>query len=705
MTNSTPAPTLRHTPLFLLLLSCFGPAHAQSQVTPSLPEVSVVDSSSESPDLEARLAKERTRLNNVPGGVNLVAPQERVRLQTLNDALANQPGIVVQEFFGGIDQPRLNIRGSGIQSNPVNRGVLLLQDGMPLNEADGSFVMGLLEPRNAGLIAVRRGANAEHASANTLGGELDFQSITGAQLNRVDASIGSFGRKSLSASVGGQAEDWDAHVFASHDEADGYRHHSASKRSSLHANAGWRSGSLENRTYLSYTDLEFEIPNVIPGSRLRSDPRSVLGDYNEPADKSNNIYIRDPNRQTQQLRLANRTTWGTDALRHSFGVYWQSVDDTFTSPTISSPTDGHTFGAQWTSHGRSGNLEYHFGLHWARTDMDRDLRVVNGTTGERLPAPAQYKLQAENRSANAGVSWNIAPDWKLIGDLRYVQAIRDASQQTTGTQLNQQWNSATPRVGAIWQASDATQVFANLSRSSEAPTYWEIISGDVSNPMNTATFSTSMNRLKLQRAWTLEAGTRSRFGKGRNAGEWSISAYRSHVDDELMAVTNANGTSAGTFNYNGRTVHQGIEAGLKGQWAVGNGTIRYQGAYTFNDFRFRNGEFSGNTIAGVPKHLLGAEISYHHGAWSAGPTLRWQPTKTQTNHANVAGTEQDSYALLGLRVTYQPHRNWHAYLSVDNLTDRTYASAFVIRSTGTSAMPTFLSGNGRSIHAGLSYRF
>lgn len=88
-----------------------------------------------------------------------------------------------------------------------------------------------------------------------------------------------------------------------------------------------------------------------------------------------------------------------------------------------------------------------------------------------------------------------------------------------------------------------------------------------------------------------------------------------------------------------------------------------------------------------------------------GPTLRWKPGKTPTNHANTAGTEQDSYALLGLRVAYQPGSQWQAYVSVDNLTDRTYASAFVIRGTGTAAMPTFLSGNGRSISAGLTYRF
>ena len=685
---------MKRTPLALAMLALPSLVLAQGAgAGPTLPPVVVSgDTDSATPLLSPSATRLRQQLERTPGGVNLVAPQEKVRLNTLQDAIGGEPGIVVQEFFGGQDQPRLNIRGSGIQSNPVNRGVLLLQDGLPLNEADGSFVISTLEPRNSALVSVRRGANAQSAAASTLGGELDFQSVVGGQANHVRLDAGSFGRKGLTAGIGGQGEYWDGRIFVSHDEADGYRHHSASERSSLHANAGWRSSGIENRTYLSYTDLGFDIPNVIPKARLQSDPRSVLGDYNTPVDQANNIYLRDPNRQTRQLRLANRTAWGGEALSHTVGFYWQSIDDTFTSPAMSSPTDGHTTGLQWTTRGQSGALAYRAGLDWARTSMQRDMHPINAA-GQRLPAVARYDLGAENRSANIALAWRLAPRLEATGDLRYVQSIRDARELGSGRQLDQQWNAALPKVGVLWQASDATRVFANLSRSSEAPTYWEILSG------------ATMNRLDLQRAWTAEVGARGSYGTGRDAGEWSASVYRSHVRDELMEVFSDDGTTSGTFNYRDRTVHQGVELGAKGQVGWGGTTLQYQAAYTFNDFRFRAGEYAGNRIAGIPRHLLHAELMVRQGPWSMGPTLRWKPGKTPTNHANTAGTEQDSYALLGLRVAYQPGSQWQAYVSVDNLTDRTYASAFVIRGTGTAAMPTFLSGNGRSISAGLTYRF
>lgn len=62
------------------------------------------------------------RLERVPGGTNVIVPEANTQLFTLSDLFANAPGVVVQEFFGGFDQPRLNIRGSGLQSNPVSRG-------------------------------------------------------------------------------------------------------------------------------------------------------------------------------------------------------------------------------------------------------------------------------------------------------------------------------------------------------------------------------------------------------------------------------------------------------------------------------------------------------------------------------------------------------------------------------------------------------
>ncbi|WP_322996233.1 TonB-dependent receptor family protein [Castellaniella sp.] len=696
------------TPLALALALTLGSSAALAQEVNSLKPIIITGDAQASP-LAPSVQAEQQRLNQVPGGTNLITPQQEARLATLRDALDFEPGLVVQEFFGGLDQPRLNIRGSGIQSNPVNRGVLLLQDGLPLNEADGSFVIGFLEPRNADYISVRRGANALSPAATTLGGELDFQSLTGTQGDVLRLEGGSFGRLGAQAAKGFQGDTLDGRLSVTHDKYDGYRHHSGSKRTSVQGNVGVVGDNFENRTYLSYVDLDVTIPFVVPRAMMEEDPRDVIGD-GKTANHPLNVYKRDPHRISRQFRVANRTYWGTEALNHTFGVYAQNVDDTFQDPLSVTATDGMTYGAQWQLAGQYENIDYRVALDWARSDMDRKLYVVNPDNGSRLREFGNYDLQAENRNALLGFAWHVTPQWSVVGNAKFSQAIRNARERSSGKDLNQDWSYISPTLGLVWQPAEHQRFFANISRSNEAPTYWEIVNGSVTprpNAIMPIPASTSLSELQLQRADTIEIGGEGRLGDGQYAPNWAVALYHSDVKNELMSVSTANGTAAGTYNYQGGTRHRGMELGLRGSLPgfVQNATFDYRVAYTFSDFRFKDGEYAGNRIAGVPRHLISAEVLYHSGGLRIGPNVRWMPSATETNHANMPDTQQDSYALLGFKADYRIDKHWQAYVQADNLTNKTYASAFVIRNVAAPDAPTFLPGNGRSVTAGVSYRF
>lgn len=707
-------PVFRCSVLVAALATAFPLLPALAQSTAELPAVTVRPESDADAPVRASVAAERQRLARVPGGTNLAEPQKEARLATLRDALDYQPGIVIQEFFGATDQPRLSIRGSGIQSNPVNRGVLLLQDGLPLNEADGSFVIGLIEPRNAALISARRGANTLTPGATTLGGELDFQSLTGAdERGRVRAEAGSFGRQALQAAVGTYGEQWDGRISVSSDRNDGYRRHNASRRDALHANAGFLAdGGFENRTYLSYTDLEFQIPSVVPKDRIHSNPRGVMGEGNTPQDTLINVYKRDPRREASQLRLANRSRWGSEALRQEVGLYWQHTDDLFNNQNNYTVSDTRTTGVQWQASGRPdgevGALGWRTAVSWSRSGMDRDLYATNPANGTRMQRFGAYDLSADNLQALASADWRLAPAWTLVGHLQWSRQTRDAASRTSSAHLDQQYTFATPKVGVNWTPTPATRWWANLSRSQEAPTFWEILGASVA-ANNPAAASSELIRLRLQRATTAELGGAGRFGEGRGAVQWTAAVYRSQVTDELISTTDANGVKVGTYNYAGGTRHQGVEAGLSGSWpVVAGGAIDWRGSWTYSDFRFKGGQYAGKQIAGVPRHLINAEVLWrvatHSGTWRAGPSVRWMPRDTPTDHANTPGTQQDSYALLGVKLEWQSGP-WAAYLQADNLTDRRYASSYSIRNQATAAQPGYLPGVGRNFTAGLSYLF
>ena len=87
-----------------------------------------------------------------------------------------------------------------------------------------------------------------------------------------------------------------------------------------------------------------------------------------------------------------------------------------------------------------------------------------------------------------------------------------------------------------------------------------------------------------------------------------------------------------------------------------------------------------------------------------GPNLRWLRVDTPTDHANTPGAEQDGYALLGIKLEWA-QGPWAAYLQADNLTDRRYASSYAIRNQATAAQPGYLPGVGRSLTAGVTYKF
>lgn len=693
----------------LLIGALSTPAFAQP-ATQELPAVTV-RSTRASVELPLRndLATERARLQQVPGGTNLAQPQQEARLATLRDALDYQPGIVIQDFFGGTDQPRLNIRGSGIQSNPVNRGVLLLQDGLPLNEADGSFVMGLIEPRNAALLSVRRGANAITPGATTLGGEIDFLSLTGAdERGRLRAEFGSFGRQGLQAAVGALGERLDGRVSITSDRFDGYRRHSASSRDSLQANLGFKGeGSFENRSYLNWADLVFQIPSVVPKDRIDSDPRGVLGDRNTPQDNLLNVYRRDPRRAASQLRLANRSRWGNDQLRQEVGVYWQDTDDLFNNQTSHTVTDTRTTGAQWQASGRpagqTGALGWRSALAWSRSEMARDLFATSPANGQPLQRFGAFDLEASNLQALLGADYRLAPGWTAVGSLQWSQIERDAKSRSGGAQLDQRWSFATPKIGVNWAVAPNTRLWANLSRSQEAPTFWEILSAEVPPP-NPAGAQATLVALQPQRANTVEVGGEGRWGEGTQALNWTAAVYRSELSGELISTTDANGIKTGTFNYQGGTRHQGVELGLSGQRRLAQTTLEYRGSWTYSDFRFKRGEFAGNQIAGVPRHLINAELMLRMGAWRFGPNLRWLPVDTPTDHANTPGVEQDSYALLGIKLEWRKGP-WTAFVQADNLTDERYASSYAIRRQATAAQPGFLPGLGRNVAAGVSYQY
>lgn len=718
-------PVARSLPVLLAaagLLS--GPMGASADTAVELDTVQVIDAVDNSVfiEQEAELAE---RLATVPGGTNLVSLRESTKLTTLSDALNYQPGVIVQEFFGGLDQPRLNVRGSGIQGNPVARGVLLRQDHLPLNDADGSFIIGLLNLRDTAMVAVHRGANSRVPGSFTLGGDINFVSQQGSADARVDQirmgfETGSFGQQMIQGAYRSAAGPITGYGSFSEEHAEGFRHHSASRREQYHVNLSARlTDQLSNYSYLTYTDMGFEMPFVLPRATAESDPQRVFGDgvpisgilpddialpdFINPDAVANtllNMYRRDPHRATRHTRVANNTTFWTQHSEQRFGIYWQQTDDAFVDPFNHIETDTTTQGAQWVIDlFPTEYFRYQIGLDYNRSDMPRTYTGNHPLNGSKIdPAFAVLDLYAENRAVSLAFDLVLVPSLALAGQWQRGESVRRAVEQRVQERYDGHWHFSLSKLGLIYRpAPDGPRWFFNVSESIELPTFWEIVGVDV-NPLFTWLSRARLQTLQPQEAVSVELGVDR---KDSDTLAWELVAFRSEIEHELISTASQFGVIAQTDNYAGDTVHQGIELGINGRFELGQGQrqLIYRTSWTYSDFHFVDGEFAGNAIAGVPENLLMAELLLQQGRVRFGPNLRWVPDDNPVDHDNSLG--QGSYSVWGFRLDAWYQQRLRTYVAVDNLLDDIHNASFVVRARSSEYLPTFLPGNGRSVTVGL----
>jgi len=663
---------------------------------------------------EVERTKIELELEEVPGGTNMIELDKKEGSQaTLYDVLEFEPGVIMHKFFGGNDQPRLNIRGSGIQDNPLSRGVQLLYDGLPINQADGSFIIGLVDPQQASLVSVYRGANGMQYGASTLGGAINFIQRNG---TNSDAIIrlegGSYNTYNAHASFGSQQGNWDYYVTGGSEQSDGYRNHNYGERKNLMMNVGYQSGDIENRTYLNYTSNFFESPFLLPKGRAVKDPESVMGDFNDPIDRGINVYELDPFRDTQQYRLANKTTILTNNAEQTIGFYGEQVEDYKKNPANHIITDAKTIGTEYSYKlfvDRGIELlpdNYHFTLSANYSDMPREF-YANSATGEKHYMFGDLGLKASNIALGLQAINSLTSSLQTVASVQWVTNDRNITDQQNPGLLDSDFSyqSINPKVGLIYHFNDNIRYYTNFSLSSEAPTFWQLmmVEGEATGPR-----ALRVNPLKIQEAETFEIGTAGKL----NQINWQFSYYYSWIKNELISEIQDNFAIKGrTVNYSDDTHHQGVELAINSvlfdDMLLSADRLSAKVTYNLADYKFDGGRYKGNDIAGIPKHLWQAELKYELGnGFVIAPNVKWQPVKAYADHVNTS--VQDPYTLWGLKLFYN-HKQLHAYVKLDNLTDQVYQASYIIHGSladySSDVVPSFVPGSGFNVSTGVVIKF
>ncbi|MBP2232616.1 iron complex outermembrane receptor protein [Azospirillum agricola] len=687
--SSLPLRTMPRPALMVALMASAAPlAFAQDAISPTqLPPVTVTGTST--PSLTVPTTDEaEQRIQRTPGGVELVPDTafKNGTANTIRDVLGWVPGVVTQPK-SNIDN-RVSIRGSGLTRNYGNRGVNLYMDGIPINTSDGLFDVFEIDPGAYRYVEVYKGANALRYGANALGGAVNFVTPTGHDASRFDGRLdtGSFGFLKGQASTGGTSGAFDYFANVSAQREDGYRDHSDGHMERGSVNLGYRfSPDAETRFYLNANSWRQRLPGELTKSAALNAPTSADSEF----------VRQDQQRNIDSIRLANKTTLRFDDTDVEFGVFnhrrhvdhpiYRYLDYTVNDyGGFVSATDDRT-------------------LAGFRNRLVVGANVLNGTMDyEEFNNPGgavkgalvfSTRDKAENYSAYAENSFFVVPEVAVIAGVQFLHAVRDRTDRflSDGDQSGRRtYDLWSPKVGVLWDVDPNWQLFANVSRSAEVPTF---DSNSFATPASSA--------VNAQTATTYEIGTRGR----RPDVTWDLALYRSNIRNELQCVATSPYSTCSVRNAD-KTVHQGVELGLGvavlKALAAQDDRTWLNLTYTYSDFFFDGATYHGNSLPGVPPHSVRAELLYKHpSGFYAGPSVDWMPKAFHADNANTL--KADPYSLLNLKIGFDQGSGVSGYLEGRNLLDKRYISSTITAETATAASALFNPGYGRAVHAGMRF--
>lgn len=637
---------------------------------------------------------QKARLDNTAGSVGFVdsADYQNSYASNLHDVLGNSPGVFVETRYG--QELRLSIRGSGLARGYHTRGLLILQDGIPTNLADGSGDYYQIDPLALRSTEIYKGSNGLAYGASTLGGAINFVTPT-AYTAFAPASIrveaGGYGNERVSGQASGVFGNADALINATLSHSDGWRDHSRGDYGQINTNAGYRiSENVETRFYGGVYIVNQLLPGSLTLQQFKDDPRQAAA-----AAKSG-----DQARDSRTERIANRTSFKLDNGQID-------LDSWFIHKALNHPIF-QVLDEHGDTYGFAPRYSGNFNLFGMRNELYTGLQFFGGRNhaqrftnvgGSKGAQTLDSEQVAKNYEAYFENRLFITDTIAVMTGAKLFRDERDFDNRTINKADSKTYNGFNPKLGMLWLPKKDVQVFVDIARSQDVPDF-----GDLNQTFGPVT---GFVPLAAQKAWTLETGTRGKQGRL----SWDFTIYRAELRDEMLQFTAPADAPASTFNAD-RTYHQGIELGLSYEAVRDNFVkgdhITINQLWTLNDFAFNNdSKYGDNKIPGAPRNVLRTSIAYTQpSGFYFTPILDWVPQGAWADDKNT--TRIKGYALIGLQTGMEWRNGISVFIDARNLADRRYVSdASTVVQVQTLPTPSaiYYPGDGRNVFAGLRYAF
>lgn len=577
-----------------LLMFCCGSASLLSQSdSVALEEVSIHAYLQERPVLK------------LPASAALIdsAGIQKQHGQSLVPVLNTVPGVRMEERSPG--SYRLSIRGSVIRSPFGIRNTKVYLDEFPLTNAGGDAYLNLIDLNALSSVEVLKGPDGSLFGANS-GGVVKLSAVDFKNRNsyvNIGGGVGSYGLFRQHVSLKQQFKNSSLSITEGWQASDGYRRHSAMDRKYLQLADEIRyspKGSL--RLFLFYADHRYETPGGLTTGQFGKDPRAA-----RPATATL------PGAEEQLAGIRNRTLFGglqheirfTERIRHVTAVFASRtvIENPFiTNYEVRDETNGgiRTW-LEFLNKGASGiRMTYNIGAE--AQDLSSHINNYGNAKGSKDTIQAADELNVSQGFIFTRLTVDFYNRWIVEGSLSYnfnqLSFIRQepVRSEFRNRRLDPQ---LMPRLAASFLVNPYFSLRAMVARGYSPPTLQEIRSSD--NTINTG--------LQPEEGWNYETGFRLRTKNGRLW--WDASVFFYQLNRAIVKRINSAGQDY--FTNAGGTYQPGAESQINLQILKTNPNrfvrdLAFSNAYTFQSYTFRNysnesGNFSGNALTGVPRHM------------------------------------------------------------------------------------------------------
>ncbi len=651
-----------------------------------------------------------------------LTPTREGRLATLSDLFRAAPGILVEPVFGGVDHPRLAVRGSGLQRGtmPAGRGVELRQDGLPLTYADTSYdFVEWLEPLGVGEVRLLRGGRGVLAAGTALGGVIDLRTLAGEGpvelLARGEGS--SFGGRRAQLAVAGGETGERGFVSGSWFRQEGFRQHNRQE--------AWRSlarveaelaPSVTLASSLLWSDSRLELPGPQTLAQIRAGDRSaqpgnVRGDWRRRVGRTRGTVELAVDAGATRLGLA-AGLMATDVDFRRRDVQVEDNRDWSAALRLAQdlPLAGRaaTLGLDlmWQDGRRAQQLYLNGGgTIPSFTGRRGRLWADNVLRADRLSAVASLTAPLDDAST-ATLAAGVARHGRRVSDAFPVRPARPAAT------LDRRYAGFTGLAVLARNLAPGLTLFASGSRVMEPPAHDLLFINVAGTGAGNALVDGPNPRRPVIVDLDAQYATTAELGLKGEAGPLALdlTVYRGWLTGEFVSTADFVAQVVTSVGNARSTRRFGVEAEARARlgepgWQAGD-RLLLDARWTLTDARFAGDRTFGNRrLPIVPPHVLGLGLAYDAPRGLTGALFA--SIVPEGGPADYAGTlRAPGHHTLGARAALRLSA-LTLFVEGRNLTDRRYAATVVAaqNNLGGRDAATFAPGEGRAVTVGAEARF